>query len=224
MAWFFNLLKSNFHSRGLACFSLFSCAFLPLFPSLSFSSHRPPPVFGSTSPIPYSTAALLWAFLFHMLAGLFLFFFFFFSWGYVLARHHGKPEHSRKKWVYVADQDGKTEGKIHPRQLNRPALLPGRRLDHESKHFSKFLSSGNVDARKLEKRGEKKWRVKTGNLPIHPLLLLNKWFKVQFLAPASLFSHFYPTLSTLKWRWRRREFSLTMILTPLNMTPGSVGK
>lgn len=76
-AWFFNLLKSNFHSRGLACFSLFSCAFLPLFPSLSFSSHRPPPVFGSTSPIPYSTAALLWAFLFHMLAGLFLFFFFF---------------------------------------------------------------------------------------------------------------------------------------------------
>lgn len=155
VAWFFNLLKSNFHSRGLACFSLFSCAFLPLFPSLSFSSYRPPPVFGSTSPIPYSTAALLWAFLFHMLAGLFLFFFFFFSWGYVLARHHGKPEHSRKKWVYVADQDGKTEGKIHPRQLNQPALLPGRRLDHESKHFSKFLSSGNVDARKLEKRGEK---------------------------------------------------------------------
>lgn len=24
-------------------------------------------------------------------------FLFFFSWGYVLARHHGKPEHSRKK-------------------------------------------------------------------------------------------------------------------------------
>lgn len=76
------------------------------------------------------------------------------SWGYVLAQHHGKPdaalniaELNQFMWqIKMARQKGKSI----PRQLNRPVLLPGRRLDHESKEFPKFLSPGNVDARKLE--------------------------------------------------------------------------
>lgn len=223
MAWFFNLLKSNFHSRGLACFSLFSCAFLPLFPSLSFSSYRPPPVFGSTSPIPYSTAALLWAFLFHMLAGLFLFFFFSFPgdtfWRGIMGSQNIAERNEFMWQIKMARQKGKSipDNWIDLRYSQEDGWITRANTSQS------FWAQGMSMPGNLRKGGEK-MKGKTGNLPIHPLLLLNKWFKVQFLAPASLFSHFYPTLSTLKWRWRRRELSLTMILTPLNMTPGSVGK